>query len=352
VLLPSDADAGVWDYFATATIPVPEQVNRVLAVLPAPDAEPISVAAAEAQSGVRRGRVELMLKQLAVDGVVDRVEGGWVSTGKAWSYDAEHYDGVVAVRRREADIMRAYTRGERCLMQLLQESLDDPSAEPCGRCSVCRGGVPEDLAGALSAETLAAVTGLLRGQVHMLDPRKMWPGGPFGSRGRIPADLMPEAGRALVFADAPEWRETVARVFGRDAVAPDEVNDASVRMLSQWRATWTARPEVVVDLAAAGFPLLTGSVADHLAGVGRLDRASFESLPTPPADLREMSSAEEAAFWRDNLDPAAIAGAVEGRSVLLVVDATSSLWPVTIAAAALRRAGASAVLPMVLHRRP
>ena len=30
VLLPSDADAGVWDYFATATIPDPEQVQRLL----------------------------------------------------------------------------------------------------------------------------------------------------------------------------------------------------------------------------------------------------------------------------------------------------------------------------------
>src|SRR3954452_15415726 len=28
VLLPSDADAGVWDYFATSTIPVPEQVDN------------------------------------------------------------------------------------------------------------------------------------------------------------------------------------------------------------------------------------------------------------------------------------------------------------------------------------
>ena len=87
-----------------------------------------------------------MLKQLAVDGVVDRVEGGWLATGAAWAYDAAHYDGVVAVRRREADIMRAYTRGERCLMELLQASLDDPHAEPCGRCSVCRGGLPDALA--------------------------------------------------------------------------------------------------------------------------------------------------------------------------------------------------------------
>ena len=63
VLLPSDADSGVWDYFATATIPVPEQVRRVLDVLGAAGlAEPMSVAAVEAQSGVRRGRVELMLK--------------------------------------------------------------------------------------------------------------------------------------------------------------------------------------------------------------------------------------------------------------------------------------------------
>src|SRR3954467_9804085 len=97
VLLPSDADAGVWDYFATATIPVPDQMRRVLGVLS--EVEPLSVAAVEAQSGVRRGRVELMLKQLAVDDVVERVEAGWRSTGTPWEYDAVHYEGVVAVRR-------------------------------------------------------------------------------------------------------------------------------------------------------------------------------------------------------------------------------------------------------------
>ncbi len=140
VLLPSDADAGVWDYFATATIPVPDQVRRVLAVLPVDGDAPASVAALEAQSGVRRGRVELMLKQLAVDEVVERVEGGWRATGRPWHHDAEHYEGIVAVRRREAEIMRSYTRGDRCLMELLQEALDDPHAESCGRCSVCRGG--------------------------------------------------------------------------------------------------------------------------------------------------------------------------------------------------------------------
>ena len=355
VLLPSDADAGVWEYFATSTIPVPEQVRAVLDVLGRSVGEPMSVVAVEAQSGVRRGRVELMLKQLAVDGVVERVEGGWLATGEEWSYDAEHYDGVVAVRRREADIMRAYVRSERCLMELLQESLDDPAAEPCGRCSVCRGGLPAALDGEASAETVSKVTLLLRGQVHLLEPRKMWPGGAFGSRGRIPAEESHEVGRTLVFADAPEWRETIAGLFARDAPAPTEVTDACVRLLSQWRTVWHSRPEVVVDLSTSGLPAMTGSVADHLASVGRLERATLAG-PQPAPDLRELSSSDEAAFWREHLDAAPVAGpvadAVAGRVVLLVVDASSSLWPVTVASALLRRAGADAVLPLLLHRRP
>jgi ATP-dependent DNA helicase RecQ len=348
VLLPSDADAGVWDYFATATIPDPAQVRRVLDVLPSD--RPASVVGLEAESGVRRGRVELLLKQLAVDEVVERVEGGWLATGRPWHHDAEHYAGVVAVRRREADVMRRYTAGATCLMELLQEVLDDPHAERCGRCSVCRGGLPGGLADRPDAGTVRAVAQVLRSQVQPLEPRKMWPGGAFGSRGRIAPDELPEPGRVVVLADAPEWREVVAEAFDRDDAAPEELTEACVRLLAQWRSSWPARPEVVVDLAAAGFPRLVGSVADHLATVGRLHRASL-AVPTAVPDVRDLSSADEAARWRDLLSPA-VPHEVRDRTVLLVVDASSSLWPVTVASALLRRAGARVVLPLLLHRRP
>ncbi len=348
VLLPSDADAGVWDYFATATIPDPDQMKRLLSGLDAYGSEPASVPALEAETGLRRGRVELMLKQLAVDGAVDRVEGGWVRTGQEWQYDGPHYDGIIATRRREADIMRAYTRGSRCLMQLLQESLDDPSAEPCGRCSVCLGRLPDGLAAAPSPDTVRAVSLLLRGETHVLEPRKMWPGGAFGSRGKIPPGLMAEPGRAVVYADAPEWREVVRAAFASDAPAGDELLTGSVQTLTKWRATWVSRPDVVVALPAAGYPVLTASIADHLGSVGRLDRADL-ALTDPPRDVSALSSSEEAAAWRAAIQPAP---EVADRTVLLVVDATSSLWPVTVAAAHLRDAGASAVLPLVLHRRP
>jgi ATP-dependent DNA helicase RecQ len=349
VLLPSSADHGVWDYFATATIPVPEQVERVLAVLGSGGTQ--TVAAVEAQSGVRRTRVELILKQLAVDGVTERTESGWSATGVPWTYDAAHYDGVVGVRRREADIMRAYARGERCLMELLQETLDDPTASACGRCSVCRGALPEPLSPAPEPATVADVARVLRGETHVLEPRKMWPGGAFGSRGRIPPVELAEEGRTIVHADAPEWREQVALAFLGQEAATRALADAAVGVLSRWRSSWPARPEVVLDLAAGGSGV-AAAVADHVASVGRLARASLSVRA--PADPRELSSSAEAAYWRDALEalPAEVPEQVGSRVVLLVVDATSSLWPVTVTASVLRRRGAAAVLPLLVHRRP
>ena len=62
---------------------------------------------------------------------------------------------------------------------------------------------------------------------------------------------------------------------------------------------------------------------------------------------REITGAVEAAYWRDHLGDAPD---VAGQAVLLVVDASSSGWPITLAAAKLREAGATAVLPLLIHR--
>ncbi|MBK8447247.1 MAG: ATP-dependent DNA helicase RecQ [Micropruina sp.] len=347
VLLPSPADEGVWDYFATATIPVEAEVHRLLAALEASGGA-ASVPQLEAETGLRRTKVELYLKQLAVAGVTERTADGWLATGRPWTFDAEHYDGVLAVRRREAAIMRAYTRGERCLMQLLQESLDDATATPCGRCSVCRNTLPAPLEPEPHTETVRAVATGLRGSAQVLDPRKMWPGGEFGARGRIPAALLAEVGRVLVHADAPEWADTLAGASRGDEPARQELADACVGVLSRWRGDWPARPEVAVVLNTGSYPGLAEHVAGHLASVGRLDSSAIGVAQAGPPD-RALPSDREAAHWRGALtvpQPDQVAG----RVVLLVVDGTRSQWPVTVASAMLREAGATMVLPLVVHR--
>ena len=92
---------------------------------------------------------------------------------------------------------------------------------------------------------------------------------------------------------------------------------------------------------------LAADLAERLRTVGRrpggVHPVLAGSVPT-----RDATSATEAAYWRDHLGPAPTEAA--GAAVLLVVDETSTGWAVTLAAAALREAGATAVLPMVVHQ--
>ncbi|WP_228389444.1 DEAD/DEAH box helicase [Cumulibacter manganitolerans] len=360
VLLPSEADRHVWDYFATATIPVPSQVESVLDALRQEDA-PISVPKLEAQTGVRRTRAELILKQLAVDDVVERQPDGWVATGKEWVYDKAHFDSVIATREREATIMREYAAGSRCLMQLLQESLDDPSAAPCGRCSVCDPDATAAWRQPVDPALLASVQQALRGQVATLEPRKMWPGAPSSRKGRISATVAADWGRVLVDYDAPQWAGLVRESLSADMPASDELRTAVTQVLAAWsrgdrrNPAWERRPDVVVDLASGGLPVLTGSLADHIAAVGRMVRARLDpdavALGARRVRTEDLPSAAQAALWEGSVQlDADSADAVRGAAVLLIADRDPMGWAITVTAAALREAGADVVLPLLLHR--
>lgn len=351
-LLPAAGDERIWDYFATATIPRKDQVDALLVALRAAQG-PMSVPALDAETGIRRTRVELLLKQLAVDGVVRRSAEGWSVTGTEWSFDEEHYQGVIATREREAAIMRSYIAGHECLMKLLRTALDDPHAQDCERCSVCLGRLPEPLEAGVEEATLERIAAVLRAQPITLEPRKMWPGGAFGSRGRIPAHLAAEPGRVIIHADAAEWeseRRADAREGGAQPIS-EALRESAVRVLAAWSATWRRRPTCIIAL-----PTRTSSegvatervrgLAEHLGQVGNLPVATWEGVPPLTQDL---SGAQVAAAWREALAANPMPDVAQA-SVLLVVDSTSTTWEPTVVAAALREAGADAVLPLVVQR--
>ncbi|GED96771.1 RecQ family ATP-dependent DNA helicase [Gordonia crocea] len=345
MLLASGTDDRIWEYFATASLPDPQHMAVLIDALP-DESSPVSVVELEAVTGLRRTKIELMLKQLAVDGAAERSTEGWFATGTPWHYDAEHYDAIVALRRHEADIMRSYVRSERCLMQLLTASLDDPLTQPCGRCSVCRSGAGEPAWSAtVDDEAVRTITRALRGAATVLEPRKMWPGGAFGTRGRIPPTQLAEPGRVLAHADAPEWQEVLAGVRRGDAEAVDELAQAALATLGPWGRESGIRPDEIWSLGLTGGSTAT-DLADALRRIGRRPGGAVAVRPGGPAD--DANSAAEAAHWRDaiSIDP----GAHPSGAVVLVVDDTRSGWPVTIAAQQLRDAGATAVLPLVVHR--
>jgi ATP-dependent DNA helicase RecQ len=350
LLLPGPEDRDIWQYFASVSMPREDQAEAVLRAL-AEAGRPLSTAALETAVDVRRTRLELLLKVLDVDGAVQRVSGGWVPTGVPWSYDAERYDRVAAARRDEQQLMVEYERTDGCRMAFLQRTLDDPTAEPCGRCDGCAGpwyptDVPDRVVGA-ARERLARVG-------VDLEPRVQWPTGMdrlgVPVKGRIPADegLLP--GRALARLSDLGWGQRLRELLREDAPASTELLRACVPVLAEWG--WAERPVGVVAMPSRTRPLLVDSLAAGLATIGRLPLLGTLDLDHggPTGGVGGNSAYRLAGVWERLVVGPELAAAVSssGGPVLLVDDLVSSRWSLTVAGRALRRAGAPGVLPFAL----
>jgi ATP-dependent DNA helicase RecQ len=335
---------------------------------------------------VRRSRLELLLKVLAVDGAVERVQGGWRSTGVPWVYDADRYARVARTREEEQRAMIAYARPVDeavCRMAFLQEALDDPTAAPCGRCDVCAGAWYSAEIPQAAAE--AATAALDRPGVE-LTPRAQWPTGAdrlgVDVKGKIAASDQLERGRAVARLTDLGWGQRLRALLGDDGVGgvvdleapgieedPDAAYDvpmrhspsdappdeellkACARVLASW--DWQQRPGAVVAIPSRRRPQLVSGIAQGLARLGRLPYLGEMTLQHggPTGQPGGNSAFRLAAVWdrivvgpelRERLAEVGTA------PVLLVDDLADSRWTMTVAGRALRRAGAPSVLPFAL----
>ena len=346
VLLSSPADERIWEYFATASIPNADDAAKVQRVL---DDGPRSLADLEAATGVRRGRLEALLKILAIDGVVAKDGTRWASTGTPYVHDTAKWDALARTRRAEADLMRQYAHGRGCLMAYLQTALDDPEPAPCGRCSVCTDDLPRPGAQP-GQERLVAARNYLRGEDIVVEPRRLWPSGA-GRKGKIAG---PAEGRAVAFADDPGWAQELLALqrVGYGSIPP-ELLAGAVAALGRWRTVWPARPVAVVP--APAYSVEAGAnraLSQHLGAVGKLPVFDLftwhgEAAPTDVASAPVVAHLERSIAF-----DAAAARALPPGPVLLCATTMRTGWSVTVASALLAEAGCQAVMPLVIHRLP
>ncbi len=351
LLLPGPEDRDIWRYFASVSMPREDQASAVLAALAAAG-RPLSTAALETTVDVRRTRLELLLKVLDVDGAVQRVSGGWVSTGVPWEYDAERYERVASARSAEQQLMVDYEGTDACRMAFLQECLDDDTAV-----------------------AVRPVRRLRRPLVPHRRPRprrRRRPRAPHPGRGR------PRPPRAVAHRHGPprgaRQGEDPARRGASSAGAPSPGSPTSAGGSGCARCSARTPPPPPSSCGPAspcspsgGGPSgrwrssrcrraparsSSGRWPPGIAELGRLRHLGTLDLAHdgPTGEMGGNSAYRLAGVWERLVVGPELAAGLAGcpGPVLLVDDVVSSRWTMTVAGRALRLAGAPGVLPFAL----
>ena len=339
VLMRGREDRDIQDFFIATAFPPRDQAESIVGVVE--DRGPVTIAAIESIVNVKRSRLTSMLKVLEVEGAVARRRGRWVRTSEPWTYDGERVRRVTQERRDEQRAMDRYATHPGCLMEFLRRQLDDPEAAPCGRCANCIGGT-WDVEPA--AELVESARAHLRGQILAIEPRRQWPAGLDEPKGRIPAELQADEGRALSgYGDGELGSLVAANAGAEDPWFDDELVAASARLI---RERW--RPEVEwvtcvpshrhVDLV----PMFARRLADALGlPLAEVVRKVSENQPQKAA----FNSAQQ---LRNVWGAFAVQGDLPDGPVLLVDDTVDSRWTMTVIATALRGANSGPIRPFAL----
>ena len=330
LLLCGKEDVNIQDYFIDAAFPDPQDVDAVLAILDE-TAGPVSLRDIATNVDVKWTQIELVLKQLDVEGVVRRVKGqSYERTLTPWIYPHERVAGVTDARRWEQQLMFDYADTSGCRMRFLTDLLDDDMAGGCGICDNCHG---EMLQPSTSSTLIADAEAFLRNRPLMIEPRKQ----------SIPISERNQQGRTLAHWGDSGWGPMVQQ-GRREGHFADELVDAMAEMITEWAPS--PAPEWV---AAVPSDRTTSLVPDFAARVAFQLGLVFVPLLERAAERPPQVEMQNSPHQSANVAGAFTLGEPPMPGpVLLIDDLVDSGWTLTETGRLLSRSGSGPVYPLVL----
>lgn len=352
ILLSGEEDDRIADYFIKNAFPPQKYVSQILEVL-AQHEDGLSIPAMQKELNLGRGRLEKTLKFLSVESPcpVVKVKSKWQLTPFSDSYkvDQERLELITGIRRAEQKQMQDYMTHDSCLMAYLQDALDDPQPQDCGKCSNCN---PKDHLDSEVDQDLMMKAGVfLKRNYQEISPRKRWPvKNMFHETAltgfKIPEAQQMEAGYALcVWRDAG-WGELVARGKTLDG----EFNEQLVKACEQMLNSFEVKFDWVCAIPSLRSPDLVPGFAKRLASSLNIP---FHPVLKKVKETYRQTQMDNSFQQVANLDGAfEIDGEVSSGRCLLVDDVHVSGWTLTLAGALLGKSGAESVTPLTLAVNP
>jgi ATP-dependent DNA helicase RecQ len=343
VLLCGDEDADIQDFFIrTAFAPEPV-VAAVVAAFDRADG-PLSLQALEALVNIGRGKLQVLLKQLEVDGALERASTqSWSRTLQPWHYPRERIDAITAMRRAEQGEMDRYAATVGCRMEFLTRLLDDPTPTVCGRCDGCVGAAyrpPQ------SADIVRSARIFDRRRPIWIEPKKLWPSGLGDVRGRIHADHQPQRGRALTRWGHGPTAQLVKSGKRRDGHFDDGLVDELADLVRRWAPL--PAPEWVTSVPSQRHPELVPELGRRLADRLGLPWLAVVRQVRPNQEQKQMENSAHRV--RNLLGAFEAGGGVPSGPVLLLDDIVDSGWTLAVVSRLLLLAGSGPVHTVALSR--
>lgn len=355
ILLNGEEDDVIADYFIKQAFPREDLVRQVLdAIAGAPMG--LSIVELKKSLNIRQGKLDQILKFVMAETpqpiVKDDTRYRATPFIRDYRVPIEMISHLTELRYAECAQMDAYVKTSGCLMQFLCSALDSSMPEGnCGKCMTCKPELRLSTSVNPLLEQLACVF-LQKTSLPIL-PRKQWADSAAAAarfaipvKATIPEELMMEEGRALSLYGSGEWGRLVrkGKYETRPARVDDQLVEACAKMVSEWKLD--KRPAWIVPIPSLRDNVFVRDFAERLAHRLNLPCcfALVKTTETPPQKRMENS-----AFQQNNiLNAFAIDGMLPAGGCLLVDDMVDSRWTFTIAAAALRQAGAEFVIPLAL----
>ncbi len=341
ILLRGQEDEQIQDWFIEQAFAEEHLVNDIVNVFDSFDG-PVPLMRIQVKLNVKIGTLELVVKQLDVDGVLERVSGtSYQRTLASWTYPAGRVEAVTTERRLEQQAMVDYFHTTGCRMRFIANLLDDPAADDCGICDNCTGGTDVREA---SVELAAAAERFLLTRPIEVNPKKMYLDADTGGRKKIPVEEQIADGRALAMWGDAGWGQLVREGKLDIGRFDDRLVDALAELIAEWAPA--PAPEWVTAVPSTRYPTLVSEFADRLAArLGLPYHPLLRRIAERPTQKAQRNSAHQQA----NVDGAfAVTGPIVDAPVLLVDDLVDSGWTMTEVGRLLRRAGTPFVHPVAL----
>ena len=140
LLMFSESDTDIWDYFDRSSIFETGEINSVLEFLKENASKgSLRIGEVEKNVNIARSRLDKLVKKLEVEGHLFKENNAYSLTPKKWVERFQDIDEIVSRKKIEHTHMMEYLNTKSCRMKILRGFLDDKTTINCNKCDNCLG---------------------------------------------------------------------------------------------------------------------------------------------------------------------------------------------------------------------